>query len=276
MRTGVRTEGTASLRAVVLFVAVAVGTPASADSHGSTDAPARARLLAARGRAYHAVGDYDGAIASFTAANLVVPSPELLFNLGQAYRLKGDCDNAATMYRRFLASHPDGPAEQLARTQLAKVDRCVAKRQIRLQLAGAPQRGTVAMGSGGAAVDHDDRGTAPGRTLRRAGIGVALGGGALLGIAAYYGVRSADADDDLEEAYAAGAKWPELAAIDARGARADTLATVFAVGGVAAAATGGILYYLGWRDQERAPRTVSPLAIAPRADGVDVAMTLEF
>ena len=38
----------------------------------------------------------------------------LLFNLAQAYRLQGNCDDAALMYRRYLATNPG--VEQRTRT----------------------------------------------------------------------------------------------------------------------------------------------------------------
>ena len=91
-------RGTAGLGLVVLVVA----TTARADD----EVPAKARALAERGRADHDRGDYGAAIAEFTEAYALAPSPALLFNLAQAYRLAGRCDDAALMYRRYLTGDP--------------------------------------------------------------------------------------------------------------------------------------------------------------------------
>ncbi|HEU4612056.1 MAG TPA: tetratricopeptide repeat protein, partial [Kofleriaceae bacterium] len=70
--------------------------------------PNKARELADKGRAYHQAGDYAAAVAAFKEAYVLAPSPGLLFNIAQSYRLAGDCDEAAWMYRRFLDTNPGG------------------------------------------------------------------------------------------------------------------------------------------------------------------------
>jgi tetratricopeptide (TPR) repeat protein len=55
-------------------------------------------------------GQYDEAIALYKKAYAAIPHPEILFNLGQAYRLKGDVDTALDYYRRYLAAEPSGRA----------------------------------------------------------------------------------------------------------------------------------------------------------------------
>ena len=98
---------------LVAIVVCAVAGHAAADS-----VPTRARTLAERGRAAHDARDYAGAIAAFTEAYAIAPAPALLFNLAQAYRLAGRCDDASLMYRRFLASSPSDDARGLAELHL--------------------------------------------------------------------------------------------------------------------------------------------------------------
>jgi tetratricopeptide (TPR) repeat protein len=268
-----RRRGAIASAAITLAAILAVGAVATPAAAEALDPPERARVLSDQGRAYHDSGDYDRAITSFQAAYELAPSPALLFNLGQAYRLRGDCDRAAIMYRSYLGSRPGGTSERLARSQLTAVERCMQRRHARLRLTAGDGSGEASGFTGGV---RDDRPTpAPGRTLRRRGIGVAAGGGALLLVAAYYGVRSAEAGDELEDAYASGAKWPELEAIDAKGKRAETLATLFALGGAAAAVTGGVMYYVGWRDAERA-RAPSAVTLVPHAGGAQVQAVWAF
>ena len=80
--------------------------------------------------------------------------------------------------------------------------------------------------------------------------------------AAYFGYRSYEASQDVEDAYARGAKWKEIQPIQERGENAALAAKIFGVGGGLAIAGGVTLWVLGRRD-ERA----NQLAITPTAKG---------
>jgi len=97
---------------------------------------------------------------------------------------------------------------------------------------------------------------------KRIGVGLTASGGVAMGLALYYGIDARDASNEIEAAYAAGAKWKELRPIDERGDRSATLATILGVGGGVAVAGGVTLYLLGQR-AEQAP----PIAIAPTRGG---------
>jgi tetratricopeptide (TPR) repeat protein len=56
----------------------------------------------ARGLSLYAAGSYQEAADAFQAAYAIKHKPLILFNIGQAYRKKGDFDRALTHYRRFL------------------------------------------------------------------------------------------------------------------------------------------------------------------------------
>src|SRR5262245_12927006 len=119
-----------SAPALIAAIAVAIAPilapiAAAADSAAPGAVPAKARTLAERGRASHDAGDYASAIAAFTQAYVIAPSPALLFNLAQAYRLQGDCEDAALMYRRYLATNPSPEGRALAEMHLASVERCI-------------------------------------------------------------------------------------------------------------------------------------------------------
>src|SRR3569623_577048 len=64
------------------------------------------------------------AVAAFKEAYVLAPSPGLLFNIAQAYRLAGDCDDAAWMYRRFLDTNPGEASRALAEQHLSSVEKC--------------------------------------------------------------------------------------------------------------------------------------------------------
>ena len=219
------------------FLGLVTAAPAWAEPPAQTAAamaPAtardRARSFSDRGRRHYELGEYDLAIAAYRQAYLTMPSPGVLFNLGQAYRLKGDCRAAASAYRSFLRAGASGPARRLASTQLDAVDRC-ARAEAAAVVAGAGD----------------------GRALRGAAIGTAVGGALLLGAGLYF-VNDAHAADRTDD--------------DARSRRSRDVAIALGAGGGAALAAGTVLYFLGVRaDRARtgarvwvAPATGSPVA----------------
>ncbi|HSK02097.1 MAG TPA: tetratricopeptide repeat protein [Kofleriaceae bacterium] len=93
-------------------------------AHAQPATSDKAKLKAARsyteaGVTAQDVGDYDTAITFYSKAYELVPHPVLLFNIAQAHRLAGRLDQAAELYRRFLATSPTGPEAQIARELLA-------------------------------------------------------------------------------------------------------------------------------------------------------------
>jgi tetratricopeptide (TPR) repeat protein len=265
--------------ALLAAIALATSAVSTADADPRQPVPPRARKLAERGRELHQRGDYARAIAAFKEAYVLAPSPGLLFNLAQAYRLQGNCDDAALMYRRYIAAVPPSSDERaLAEAHLATVVRCSQQR------AGAlPPDATLASiptpPAAGPDLLFDDRAApAPtpaagghGELMRRVGIGTTLGGAVALGLAAYYGVQAHNASADVERLYAEGASWKTILPVHQRGERAETAATWLGIGGGVTAAAGVTLLYLGWR-AEHAPS----LTVAPVKGGAQVGMSWAF
>jgi tetratricopeptide (TPR) repeat protein len=267
-----------ALLAAITLATSAVST-ADADSHQPV--PPRARKLAERGRELHQRGDYARAIAAFKEAYVLAPSPGLLFNLAQAYRLQGNCDDAALMYRRYITAVPPSSDERaLAEAHLATVVRCSQQRSGDLPpdatLASIPppppagpdplfdDRPAPAAGGPGEPGGH-------GKLMRRVGVGTTIGGGVALGLAAYYGVQAHNASADVERLYAEGASWKTILPVHQRGERAETAATWLGIGGGITAAAGVTLLYLGWRAEH-----ASPLTVAPVKGGAQVGMSWAF
>jgi tetratricopeptide (TPR) repeat protein len=245
--------------ALLLAVAILVAPIAvRADSAWSGSVPAKARSLAERGRAFHDAGDYAKAIAAFTLAYAMAPSPALLFNLAQAYRLQGSCDDAALMYQRYLATNPSSEGRALAETHLASVERCMHKLALHIPLENAPGRFAVP-----APLDTSVLTPAASPASHKAqlekdiGLGLGAGGGVALAVAVYFTMQAHDAEDEVAAAYAKGAKWKEISPIDQRGKTAATDAKIFGIGGALGVA-GGIVTYMIGRRTERLPVTVTP------------------
>jgi tetratricopeptide (TPR) repeat protein len=234
--------------------------------------PQRARELAEKGRTYHDEGDYAHAIVAFKEAYVLAPSPGLLFNLAQAYRLSGDCDNAAWMYRRFLDTNPQPAARSLAEGHLSTVDKC---RHAKLELSITPaalDARVPAPPFGDSLEVHNGPTDVHVNRKKQVGTYLVIGGGAALAVAGYFALDAHAASNDVEEAYKRGAKWKDIQSIDERGQRSSTLAGVFGVAGLAAAGTGGVLYYLGYRDEHATRR----IAVMPDAHGARFSVSWKF
>ena len=106
------------LLAPLLLLGVLAGWPrgAQASPEGDVTGPQlseadkkRALELYQKGRADYDVGDYDAAIVSFRNAYQISGAALLIFNVAQAYRLKGDCPRALETYRHFVRLGPSSP-----------------------------------------------------------------------------------------------------------------------------------------------------------------------
>lgn len=87
------------------------------------DIKVRAKELVSKGLQSQLAGRYDEAIGFYKAAYELVPHPELLFNLGQAYRLRGERVVALDYYRKYLAIQPDGRAAKEAQEWIEQIER---------------------------------------------------------------------------------------------------------------------------------------------------------
>lgn len=243
-------------RRVVIAVAVALlPAPIRADNE---HVPALARELAREGRAAHDAGDYARAIAAFQEAYVIAPSPALVFDLAQSYRLQGNCDAAAAMYRRYLDGGPEVEALALAATHLASVERCQQARSLHIKL---PDSGIALPPV--PSPRHPRQSTA--------GL-VAIGvGSAALGVAAYYGFAAHRAARDVERASAIGGQAGDVAARDTEGRRAAMLGRIAAVGGAAAVVAGVTLVILG----KRAARATR-IEITTSKSNPEVSVTCQF
>jgi tetratricopeptide (TPR) repeat protein len=264
-------SGSANARAIVVATAMMLSpTLAWAENAWSGEVPAKARSLAERGRAFHDSGDYANAIIAFTQAYVIAPSPALLFNLAQAYRLQGNCDDAALMYRRYIATNPSPEGRALAEGHLANMERCIHKLSLHIPVETATgvmvapkpdplaKATAIASPSPKAQIEKD------------IGIGLVLGGSVALAVAGYYAVQAHSAANDVDALYARGATWNEIAPIDSRGRAAATNARLFGGGAAIGIGTGVALYLLG-RHSEQVPVTV-----APTGRGVEVSMLWAF
>jgi tetratricopeptide (TPR) repeat protein len=237
-------------QAVVIVAALAL---AASPAHGqagaakpSATSEQQARELSEMGQRHFDLGEYDDAIHKYRAAYRLDPRPGLLFNLGQSYRLKGDCVSAQAMYRGYLRLEPESRYKALVEQHLASLERC-AREQAAAGRRAADDPSTTS-----------DDVRDPGRTRRIAGVATAGVGVLLIGAGGWFALDARDAADDVSAAYDQGGDWEDIEAIDARGRRSEKIAVVCAGAGAIAVVAGVGLYVLGHRAERAAQVSVQP------------------
>jgi tetratricopeptide (TPR) repeat protein len=242
---------TSPLRIVPLALLVAVGAaprPAwGADPRpgaGESATEARARALYEQGIRHYNLNEHDEAIAAFKEGYKLSGSAGFLYNIAQAYRLKGDCAQALSFYRNYLRADPQADNRAAVEARIAAMAECVQATPPSPRAAPLPPAAPVRGGG-----------------LRVAGLVVAGIGLAAAGTSVYFGLDARHAADDLSTRYETGGTWDQAAHdTEARGQRSQALMLALSITGGAAIVAGGVLYFLGWRTgrEERQQVTVLP------------------
>jgi tetratricopeptide (TPR) repeat protein len=251
----------------ILFVTASLAraqTPSPKEQADAAAKQAEARFQSA---------DYGGAVESFKAAYALDPDPGYLFDIAQAYRLAGDCTNAADYYRRLLAVVPNPPNLDKVNTWLAEQRACAEQHARDEKTIGVvrppaqPQPQPMPDQPMPTAVRN-----ASSHLRRNVELGLAgVGAGALV-VAGYFTWDSHALHGDMEALLASctiAAPCSTHASsvlddYDNRGRRANTIAvTSYVVSGAAIAATVAILVW---------PRSAAetPIAIATTPGGAMV------
>jgi tetratricopeptide (TPR) repeat protein len=263
--------------AIGLFAATPHVQADPADDGGGMPIPEKARFLADRGRQLQRDGKFAEALEAYKAAYVLAPSPGLLFNLAQAYRLNGDCDDAAWMYRRFLETEPRDDLRALVNEHLARLSACThagfrtsieapnVARDTRPAMPSQPARPSPVVAT------PVPTGPPPGHGERVAGTYLMIGGGVALVVAAGFALDASAAANDITAAYKNGMNHPDLRSLDDRGRRDDTITAVAGITGGLALVSGAVLYGLG-RHAEQAQH----VAFVPHRDGGEVRVAWHF
>jgi len=106
-----------SVRPWLVLGVIAIARVAAAQTPMKPEAAAHLE----RGTHLYEVQDYDGAIAELQAGYLLEQRAEFLYTIGQAYRMKGDCDKAVRSYTEVLHAPDGAPLAEAARQN---IERC--------------------------------------------------------------------------------------------------------------------------------------------------------
>jgi tetratricopeptide (TPR) repeat protein len=200
--------------------------------------------LYAEGQVAYDKADYATAIADWQASYKASGANGLLFNLAQAYRLRGDCKQALFTYKRFVAIDPSVDQRALADDFIRELE---------------PTCGAVV-----AAPATDRPVDAPGRTMKLAGIATGGAGVVLFVTGVALGHHASTLGNDVTAACTVSCDWSIEKSKDAAGHRDSALGWTFGTVGALALLGGAALYYFGDRASEI---SVTPVATRSHDSG---------
>ena len=270
------------------------------------DDKAKAKALYEEGLKHYNLAEWNDAIKSWKDAYLISKKPLLLFNIGQAYRLSGDCKQANVFYDSYqreepnpknaaeleealalCAKQPDKPVDKSVtkpgdKSGTKPGDKLVTKPGDKpLDTTTSPEvtppppvesKPMVVAQKEPAPptepVDHSE--TTTGGGLRKVGIVVGGAGVVMGGLAIYFALDASSAASDLD-GYT-GEWGQEQIDLEAKGERSATLGKVLGGVGIAAIAAGGVMFAIG------GPKSVesSGVAIAPTRGGAAFSWSTRF
>lgn len=220
------------------------------------------------GRRLYDLREWDQAIAKFKEAYRIKPEAKSLFNIAQAFRLKGDCVEAINFYRTYKRNFP-------REKNLAKVDKFIvelepcAKKAARqpdpiappeppieprpqpqpwLQPRTQPEPQPVPQPEPRPIVTQPPREDrhVPGQTQRRVGIALGIVGAVVVGGGVYFGIQAQSYADDVT---VGSGTWDQ--SLEDSGKSANTNAKLmFGLGG-AALAVGVIVFTTAPKSKRR-------------------------
>ena len=168
-------------------------------------------------------GAYGEAIIEYQAAYALMPMPELLFNIGQCYRLSGDAAHAILYYQRYLQVVGDGGAADEARAHIQALSAPV----VATKPPPAPPPPSPSSGSA---------------TWRWIGAGSATAGVLLVGAGLWFGMEATDAATRIESA--TGEFTPELEAVERDGKTDERRMLLLTTTGATLVLAGGLTWWL--------------------------------
>lgn len=108
------------------ILALAFTLLAAAGAAWADDAKEQAKQHFMAGEQKFKAGDYQGAIAEFEAADALVPSPILSYNIGLAHEKLGQDEQAVAKYQDYLVRRPDAPNRAQVEARISGLQQKIA------------------------------------------------------------------------------------------------------------------------------------------------------
>jgi tetratricopeptide (TPR) repeat protein len=253
---------------------LSLATIAHADEP-SPEVKRQAKAHFKQGRAYQDAGAFDDAIKEYQTAYQLVPLPELLFNIGQAYRLKGDKQSALAAYRRFLEAAPEANGSDEARVHVARITKEMEGDRGKhpdappppppdpskvVPTSEPPPTPTTSSEAPAVAVQAGPTNDTA-HTMRVAGIASAATGVGAIGLGIIYGVLAQQQSDKVSHAR----RWDASiqSALDDGNGDQTKMYVFYGVGGALLVA-GGALYYYGMHNAAERAQSPPRVSLAPQ------------
>ncbi|MBI4511855.1 MAG: hypothetical protein HY698_19635 [Deltaproteobacteria bacterium] len=254
-----------------------------------------ARILYQKGLTLSQKGDFDGAIEAFSEGHRLSQLPGFIFNLAQAYRLKGDCAGAVRFYREFLQAAPDAPERAEATKRIDELGGCASEPSSKAAVEPMPEKEPLPVPEPRPTAEAKSEPIAApkvtlhqttdarnpsrdrGKSKRMSG-SIGFGVGAALGIAsAYCAFRGAREARTVDDAYRSGnPTWSEsLDEAERNGIAWNRRAWWLGAVALGSAGAGGALYFLGVRDSLGNNGSVAGV-IMPTPSGAEVVLQGSF
>ena len=202
------------------------------------DPVAHAKQLYADGKRYYDVADYPRAIEAWKQAYVLASAPMLLFNIGQAYRLSGDCVQALRFYASYEREAPQPTNRDELDEARTRCDPRPTNANPPEPIPSAPRTVEPAPPQPPPPIAGVDHGL-----QRRVGIGVGAAGVALIGASLYLGHRAGATADEVA---AYRGEWTATQQdLDRHGHTLATWSVATGIAGIVGLASGAALYVLG-------------------------------
>jgi tetratricopeptide (TPR) repeat protein len=242
---------------LVLIAIIAAGPAARAEPTSEPAGPQssgtreQAKQLSDEGMSHYRAGAYDRALDAFTRSYELSLNPALLFNLGQAARLAGQCRKAVSYYETYLREAPGGPPYRAeAEERISDARQCVGNESPPAvpPLAVPPAAASAATTKTEPAAVLLGKPQSPVRErtwVRPTAIGGAVATAAFAAVGVGFAVVADSHADKLTAQYDGGGQWtPEAALEQSRGESAQRWSTVsFGVSAAFALATAGLWWW---------------------------------
>lgn len=237
---------------------------------------ARAKQLYDEGLIHYNLAEYEAAITSWKESYQLSKAPLLLFNIGQAYRLSGDCPKATSFYDTYKREQPD-PRNKDELAKAVALCKDVPKRDVtpvkppdtNVVTPDPPVVVPVTPVVADVTPAPSTKPAESGGGTRIAGL-VVVGLGVVLGGGGVYFALDARKQQAKNDGFS-GTWGPTQQAIEDKGQRDVKLAWALGGAGVAAIVVGGVLYVLGGESSES-----SAVSITPTRGGAHVAWGTTF
>lgn len=253
-----------------------------ASTTSRADDKAKAKQLYDEGLRHYQVAEYAQAIDAWKQAYLISKKPLLLFNIGQAYRLSGDCTQAMTFYDNYQEADPapknqDELDQAIAACKDAK-PAVTSTKPVDTKPVETKPVDTQPVETKPVETAPPVKGEPPPPAAQQASGGhrgvamiVGLGGVVLEGGAVFFALQSKSKADDVEKYVAQSHVFDAKAkALQSDGERDNKLAWGLGIAGGAAIVAGAVLYLTGGSSEEHG------VAIVPTRDGAHVSWSTSF